>query len=82
MDRIPKTMPGKYHAGQLLRSGGYPALHYGEASGAGSTNDLVHKLRIALEELKESRSNLKIQGLSGWMSTTGVDHLWLTKEFS
>jgi four helix bundle protein len=75
-------MSGKYFAGQLLRSGGSPALHYGEASGAESTKDFVHKLRIALKELKESRSNLKIQGLSGMMSTTDVDHQWLTKECS
>jgi four helix bundle protein len=73
-------MSGKYFGGQLLRSGGSPALHYGEASGAESTNDFVHKLRIALKELKESRSNLKIQGLSRLMLTTDVDHQWLTKE--
>ncbi|HOZ39475.1 MAG TPA: four helix bundle protein [Flavobacteriales bacterium] len=80
VDRMPKTMSGKYYGGQLLRSGGSPALHYGEASGAESTNDFVHKLRIALKELKESRSNLKIQGLSRLMLTTDVDHQWLTKE--
>lgn len=65
VDPMPKTMSGKYYVGQLLRSGGSPALHYGEASGAESTNDVVHKLRIALKELKESRSNLKIHCLSG-----------------
>ncbi len=82
VDRMPKTMSGKYYGGQLLRSGGSPALHYGEASGAESTNDFVHKLRIAFKELKESRSNLTIQGLSGMMPTTDVDHQWLTKECS
>lgn len=80
VDRMPKTLGGKYYAGQLLRSGGSPALHYGEATGAESTDDFVHKLKIALKELKESRSNLKIQGLSGMMKTTDPDHQWLTQE--
>ena len=80
VDRMPRTVSGKYYAGQLLRSGGSPALHYGEATGAESTDDFVHKLRIALKELKESRSNLKIQALSGMMPSTDSDHQWLTKE--
>lgn len=80
VDRLPSTLAGKYYAGQLLRSGGSPALHYGEATAAESTDDFVHKLKIALKELKESRSNLKIQGLSGLMKTTDPDHQWLTKE--
>lgn len=80
VDRMPNTLGGKYYAGQLLRSGGSPALHYGEATGAESTDDFVHKLKIALKELKESRSNLKIQGLSGLMKTTDPDHQWLTRE--
>lgn len=29
-DRMPNTMAGRYYAGQVLRSGGSPALHYGE----------------------------------------------------
>lgn len=80
VDRMPTTMAGKYYAGQLLRSGGSPALQYGEATGAESTDDFVHKLKVALKELKESRSNLKIQGLSELMSTSDKDHQWLTKE--
>jgi four helix bundle protein len=80
VDRMPRTVSGKYYSGQLLRSGGSPALHYGEASGAESTDDFVHKLRIALKELKESRSNLRIQVLSGMMSTKDPDHEWIANE--
>jgi hypothetical protein len=29
VDRMPKSIAGRYYAGQLLRSGGSPALHYG-----------------------------------------------------
>ena len=80
VDRMPKSLAGKYFAGQLLRSGCSSALHYGEATAAGSTDDFVHKLKIALKELKESRSNLRIQGLSGLMKTIDPDQQWLTKE--
>lgn len=80
VDRMPISMAGKYYAGQLLRSGGSPALHYGEATGAESTADFIHKLKIALKELKESRSNLRIQALSHMMPATDHDHQWLTQE--
>jgi len=47
-------------AGQLLRSGTAPATHYAEARGAESTKDFIHKLRICLKELNETRVWLKI----------------------
>jgi hypothetical protein len=36
VDRMPNSLAGRYYAGQLLRRGGSPAMHYGEAQGAGS----------------------------------------------
>lgn len=45
---------------QLVRSGTAPAPNYGEARGAESKRDFIHKLRIALKELNESRIWLKI----------------------
>ena len=44
----------KHVSGQLLRSGTSPAPNYGEARGAESTKDFVHKLGITLKELNES----------------------------
>ena len=58
--RLPNTSAGKHVAGQLLRSGTAPAAHYAEARGAESTNDFIHKLKICLKELNESRVWLKI----------------------
>ena len=46
--------------GQLVRSGTSPALHYGETQSAESRNDFIHKLKILLKELRESRSAKKI----------------------
>ena len=37
-----------------------PALLYGEAQGAESRSDFIHKMRICLKELKETRVCLKV----------------------
>lgn len=79
VDRMPNSMAGRYYAGQLLRSGGSPAMHYGEAQGAESDKDFIHKCGIALKELK-STVNLRIQLLSGLMPRTDADLIWLTQE--
>jgi four helix bundle protein len=57
---LPKTPPGKHIAGQIMRSGTSPAPNYGEARGAESHADFVHKLRIVLKELNETSIWLRI----------------------
>lgn len=52
--RLPDTHAGKHVAGQLLRCGTSPAPNYGEARGAESKRDFIHKLGIVLKELNES----------------------------
>ncbi|MBI5473518.1 MAG: four helix bundle protein [Ignavibacteriae bacterium] len=52
---LPDTQAGRHLAGQLLRCGTSPAPNYGEARGAESKNDFLHKLRIVLKELNESQ---------------------------
>src|SRR5438034_11668251 len=51
---LPRTAAGKHIAGQILRSGTSPAPNYGEARGAESHADFVHKVRIVLKELNET----------------------------
>jgi four helix bundle protein len=58
--RLPKTPAGKHIAGQILRSGTSPAPNYGEARGAESSNDFVHKLGIVLKELNETSIWLRV----------------------
>ena len=53
-DALPDTPAGKHVSRQLLRSGTSPAPNYAEARGAESNADFVHKLKIALKELKET----------------------------
>src|SRR6266571_5996572 len=57
---LPKTPAGKHIAGQVLRSGTSPAPNYGEARGAESHADFVHKLRIVLKELNETSIWLRV----------------------
>ena len=58
--RLPRTAAGKHIAGQILRSGTSPAPNYGEARGAESYADFVHKVRIVLKELNETSTWLRI----------------------
>jgi four helix bundle protein len=57
---LPRTSAGRHIAGQILRSGTSPAPNYGEARGAESHADFVHKLRIVLKELNETSMWLRI----------------------
>ncbi len=59
-DALLSTKSGQHLAGQLCRSGTSPALNYGEAQGAESRKDFVHKMSISLKELRETMTCLKI----------------------
>src|SRR5687767_12229661 len=57
---LPKTPAGRHIAGQIMRSGTSPAPNYGEARGAESHADFVHKLRIVVKELNETAIWLRV----------------------
>ena len=57
---LPDTKAGNHIAGQLVRSGTSPAPNYGEAQNAESRNDFIHKMKVALKELRETLVWLKI----------------------
>ena len=60
VDALPETRMGRHVAGQLVRCGTSSAPNYAEACAAESRNDFIHKLGIALKELRESRVWLKL----------------------
>jgi four helix bundle protein len=60
VDALPNTRLGRHVAGQLVGCSTSPAPNYEEACGAESRADFVHKLRICLKELRESRCWLRI----------------------
>src|SRR2546422_10287111 len=60
VDALPDTRMGRHIAGQLVRGGTAPAPNYEEACAAESRADFVHKMRICLKELRESRSWIRL----------------------
>jgi four helix bundle protein len=59
-EKLPESKTGKHISSQLLRSGTSPAPNYGEAQSSESTADFIHKLKVALKELRETEVWLKI----------------------
>ena len=59
-EALPDTKAGKHVCVQILRSGTAPAPNYSEAQGAESRADFIHKLKVALKELRETEAWLKI----------------------
>ena len=57
-ESLPKSKSGNHIAGQIIRSGTSPASNYGEAQSAESRSDFVHKMKICLKELRETRIGL------------------------
>ena len=57
---LPITKMGQNLQYQLSKSGTASALIYGEAQAAESRADFLHKMKMTLKEIRESRVNLKI----------------------
>ena len=59
-DLLPNTKTGQNLEYQLSKSSTASALVYGEAQAAESRADFIHKMKVVLKEIRESRVNLKI----------------------
>jgi four helix bundle protein len=81
-DSLPNTKAANHLGGHLLRSGTAPALHYGEVQGAESPRDFIHKMGMALKELRESKNNMRVQALAGLMDLNKPEQSWLMNECS
>jgi len=57
---IKSDYAGIHLKNQLIRSSISPSLNYGEAQAAESKKDFIHKAKISVKELKETRAGLKI----------------------
>jgi len=55
VEALPGSRAGSHVAGQLVRCGSSPAPNYAEAQGAESRSDFVHKMKLCLKELRETR---------------------------
>lgn len=57
---VPNTPVGRHIALQIIRCGTSPAANYAEAIGSESRADFIHKMGIALKELRETHVWLQI----------------------
>ena len=72
-EALPQKRIGSANfADQLFRSSTSVAANYSEASQAESRKDFVHKLKVALKELNESRTWLKIIGEAGYVGKSSL----------
>jgi four helix bundle protein len=60
VEALPRTLVGRRIGDQLLRSATSVEANYEEAQGAESKGDFVHKLQIALKEMRESHYWLRL----------------------
>ena len=59
VDALPDTRVGRHVAGQLVRSGTSAPPNYDEGCAGENRADFIHKLNIALKELRETRGWLR-----------------------
>jgi four helix bundle protein len=59
-ESMSKTEAGRHVSNQLMRSGTSPLGHQGEAVSAESSKDFIHKMKVALKELRETDRWLKL----------------------
>ncbi|WP_276372722.1 four helix bundle protein [Chryseolinea sp. H1M3-3] len=73
-EKLPETKGSNHLSSQLVRSGTAPALHYGEAQSAESRKDFIHKMKIALKEMRESLICLKIIERKKYLGDQSILH--------
>ena len=66
-ESLPATRAGNHVAGQVLRSGTSPYPNHGEAEAAESRYDFIHKLKICLKELRETRRWTRLVKRKAWI---------------
>ncbi len=74
-EAMPKSFAAQHLATQVIRSATSPALNYGEAQGAESNADFIHKLKTCLKELRETMVCLKIIENRGWFGPDKLSDL-------
>ena len=60
-EKSKDTFAAEHLNQQLIRSATSAPLNYSEAIGAQSYRDYIHKMQVALKEIRESKTNLRIQ---------------------
>ena len=71
-ETLPKSRAGNHVAGQILRSGTSSYPNHGEGEEAESREDFVHKLKVCLKELRETRRWARLINRRGWAKDTAT----------
>jgi four helix bundle protein len=66
-EKFPNTRAGNHLAGQILRSGTSPYGNHGEAQAPESAEDFIHKMKICLKELRETRRWGRLVAKKKWL---------------
>ena len=67
-EKLPNSRAGNHLAGQLLRSGTSPYGNHGEAQAPESADDFIHKMKLCLKELRESRRWARLIAKKKWLA--------------
>ncbi|MEP6794803.1 MAG: four helix bundle protein [Saprospiraceae bacterium] len=59
-ENLKKSFAGSDLSGQLIRSATSAAQNYGEAQSPESRKDFIHKIKVVLKELRETKISLSI----------------------
>ncbi|MBU0676763.1 MAG: four helix bundle protein [Verrucomicrobia bacterium] len=59
-EKIDRSMSGRHIADQLMRAGTSPLFNHGEAESAESQRDFIHKIKLCLKELRETRRAIRL----------------------
>lgn len=65
-EKLPSSRAGNHVANQILQSGTSPYPNHGEAESAESREDFIHKLKVCLKELRETRRWSRLIERKGW----------------
>lgn len=78
---LPRDQVGTHIAGQLIRSATPPLANHGESQASESVNDFIHKFKLCLKELRETRRWIRlIQRVPLAKTPSQFDHLLLETE--
>jgi four helix bundle protein len=69
---VKRNRAGMTLIDQMTRSGISSALNYGEASGAESPKDFIHKIQLVLKELRETWVALRITEIASLASDNEI----------
>src|SRR5204862_3925332 len=79
-EKLPNTRAGNHLAGQFLRAGTSPYGNHGEAQAPESAEDFIHKMKVCLKELRETRRWARLIVRQRWLGNDSKLAFVLTEE--